>query len=92
MAIACALASSVVDLALPGDLVVFGEIGLAGEVRAVARCTARLEEAMKLGFRRALVPRANVERGEVPAGISAHGVSTVREVASWIGRKAEERG
>src|SRR5262249_9388170 len=54
LAVACAIASSVVDLALPGDLVVFGEIGLAGEVRAVTRCTARLEEAAKLGFRRAL--------------------------------------
>ena len=64
----CAIASSVVELALPSDLVVFGEVGLAGEIRAVPRATIRLEEAVKLGFKRALVPRANVERGEVPPG------------------------
>ncbi len=88
LAIACALASSVVDLALPADLVVFGEVGLAGEVRAVPRCTPRLEEAAKLGFRRALIPRANVERGEAPPGIAVHGVAHSREVAAWIERKA----
>jgi DNA repair protein RadA/Sms len=91
LAVACAIASSVVELALPNDLVVFGEIGLAGEVRAVTRCTARLEEAAKLGFTRAIVPRANVERGEIPGGIRAHGVSHVREVAAWVGKRAEER-
>jgi DNA repair protein RadA/Sms len=68
LAVACAIASSVVELSLPADLVVFGEIGLAGEVRAVPRCTPRLEEALKLGFKRALVPRANVERGGGSAG------------------------
>lgn len=88
LAVACAIASSVVDLALPPDLVVFGEVGLAGEVRAVPRCTPRLEEAAKLGFRRALIPRANVERGEVPPGISVHGVAHCREVAAWIERKS----
>ncbi|MDB4932558.1 MAG: repair protein RadA [Myxococcaceae bacterium] len=91
LAIVCALASSVVELAMPSDLVVFGEVGLAGEVRAVPRCTPRLEEAMKLGFRRALIPKANVDRGEVPPGITAHGVSHAREVAAWIERKASSR-
>jgi DNA repair protein RadA/Sms len=91
LAVACAIASSVVELALPSDLVVFGEIGLAGEIRAVTRCTTRLDEALKLGFKRALVPRANVERGEIPEGIHAHGVAHVREVAAWIDRKAEGR-
>ncbi|MEZ4408783.1 MAG: DNA repair protein RadA [Polyangiales bacterium] len=91
LAVACALASSVADLSLPADLVVFGEVGLAGEVRAVPRCTPRLEEAAKLGFRRALVPKANAERGEAPPGISVHGVAHAREVAAWIERKATER-
>jgi DNA repair protein RadA/Sms len=91
MGVACAIASSLVELALPSDLVVFGEIGLAGEIRAVTRCTARLEEAVKLGFKRALVPRANVERGEIPNGVTAHGVAHVRDVVQWIGRKAEGR-
>jgi len=91
LAVACAIASSVVELSLPADLAVFGEIGLAGEVRAVPRCTPRLEEAMRLGFKRALIPRANVERGEVPSGITVHGVAHAREVAAWIERKSEGR-
>jgi len=91
LAVVCALASSVVELAMPADLVVFGEVGLAGEVRAVPRCTPRLEEAMKLGFKRALIPKANVDRDEVPPGIIAHGVSHAREVAAWIERKARDR-
>lgn len=89
LAITCAIASSVADVALPPDLVVFGEVGLAGEVRAVPRCMVRLEEARKLGLSRALIPRSNVERGEVPDGVRAHGVSHVREVVSWIERKSE---
>lgn len=91
LGIACSIASSVVEVALPSDLVVFGEVGLAGEIRAVPRATVRIEEAMKLGFKRALVPRANVERGEIPAGIRAVGVGHVREIAAWIERKAEGR-
>ncbi len=90
LAVACAIASSVVELSLPADMVVFGEIGLAGEIRAVPRATPRLDEAVKLGFKRALVPKANVERGEIPPGIKAHGVSHAREVAAWIERKSRE--
>lgn len=90
LAVACAIASSVVELSLPPDMVVFGEIGLAGEIRAVPRATPRLEEAAKMGFKRALVPKANVERGEIPPGIKAHGVAHTREVAAWIQRKSRE--
>ena len=90
LAVACAIASSVVELSLPADMVVFGEIGLAGEVRAVPRATPRLEEAVKLGFKRALIPKANVDRGEVPPGIRAHGVAHAREVAAWIERKSRD--
>ena len=46
---------------------------------------------MKLGFKRALIPKANVDRDEVPPGIIAHGVSHAREVAAWIERKARDR-
>jgi DNA repair protein RadA/Sms len=90
LAVVCALASSVAELSLPADLVVFGEVGLAGEVRAVPRCTPRLEEAAKLGFKRALIPKANLDRGEVPTGVKAHGVAHAREVAVWIERRARE--
>jgi len=56
LAAAAALASSALDQALPQDSVVFGEISLSGEVRSVSRMDARLKEAAKLGFRRALGP------------------------------------
>jgi DNA repair protein RadA/Sms len=50
------LASAALARPLPSETVVFGEIGLAGEVRAVARADARLKEAAKLGFGSAIVP------------------------------------
>ena len=54
--VAAALASSVFDTPLPGDCVVFGEISLSGDVRAASRTDARLKEAAKLGFKRAIAP------------------------------------
>ena len=56
LAIALAVAGASRDHALPGDLVALGEVGLAGEVRPVSGLAARLREAQRLGFRRALVP------------------------------------
>ncbi len=56
LAVATALLSSVTDVAVAADMVVFGEIGLSGEVRAVSQMDVRLKEAAKLGFAQALVP------------------------------------
>ncbi|CAA7627811.1 DNA repair protein RadA homolog [Candidatus Terasakiella magnetica] len=56
LAVAAALVSSASDVPVPADMVVFGEIGLSGEVRAVAQADTRLKEAAKLGFAQALVP------------------------------------
>jgi DNA repair protein RadA/Sms len=63
LAAAAALVSSRVDVPVPADAVVFGEIGLAGEVRAVGQGEARLKEAAKLGFRRAFIPPRKGGRG-----------------------------
>jgi len=64
LAVAAALVSSAADRPVPADMVVFGEIGLSGEVRAVAQADARLKEAAKLGFAQALIPaRPRRERG-----------------------------
>ncbi len=57
-----AIVSSLRGKPLPGKLVAFGEVGLAGEVRPVQRGQERLKEAAKLGFTRAIVPRANLPR------------------------------
>jgi DNA repair protein RadA/Sms len=56
LALCLALASAATDQPLPADLVAFGEVGLAGEIRQVSRTPQRLTEAARLGFRRALVP------------------------------------
>jgi DNA repair protein RadA/Sms len=56
LAVAAALASSISGRPVPADMVVFGEIGLSGEVRPVGQMEARLKEAEKLGFAKALMP------------------------------------
>jgi DNA repair protein RadA/Sms len=56
LAIALALAGAKANLSLPADLVAFGEVGLAGEIRSVAGIGRRLTEASRMGFRRAIVP------------------------------------
>ncbi len=69
--------------ALPQDLVVFGELGLAGEIRPVPFGEERLREAAKHGFHRAIVPRANVPR-KAPDGLTVVGVSRLDEALAAI--------
>ncbi|HEX7489951.1 MAG TPA: DNA repair protein RadA [Anaeromyxobacteraceae bacterium] len=79
LATVAALASSFRNRALDGRTLVMGEVGLAGEVRAVAQADARLAEAARLGFTRALIPAGNARHAEVPAGLSIEPVETVTE-------------
>ncbi|HEX9051601.1 MAG TPA: DNA repair protein RadA [Anaeromyxobacter sp.] len=79
LACVAALASSFRDRALPARTLVLGEVGLAGEVRAVSQPEIRLAEAARLGFERAIVPAASARHAEVPAGIAIEGVATVAE-------------
>jgi DNA repair protein RadA/Sms len=69
LAVVAALASSYVDRALPVDLVVIGEVALTGEVRPVSQPRARLQEAARLGFRRAVVPASALDHARA-AGIA----------------------
>ncbi len=80
LAAAAALASSAMESALPQDCVVFGEIGLSGDVRAVGRSEARLKEAAKLGFAQALAP-VGVDGG--PA-VAVSGVARLSEAVERI--------
>jgi len=68
MAVAAALVSALSGVALPGETVFFGEIGLAGEVRMVAQPELRLKEAAKLGFGKAVIPRfkKNKNKTKIP--------------------------
>jgi DNA repair protein RadA/Sms len=76
--VALALASSLRNVALPPDLVVFGELGLTGEVRPVTFGEERIREAAKLGFRRALVPEDNLPRAPID-GIEVRGVGRIED-------------
>ncbi|MDQ3406447.1 MAG: DNA repair protein RadA [Actinomycetota bacterium] len=67
LAVALAVATAARDVALPPDLVVLGEVGLAGEVRRVSGVRSRLAEAIRLGFTKALIPP---DSGDVPDGIT----------------------
>jgi DNA repair protein RadA/Sms len=78
LGIVVATASSYMDRAVPGDVLVLGEVGLTGEVRAVSGVELRLREAAALGFRRAVVPRSNAgDRAKLP--LEVRGVATVGE-------------
>ncbi len=79
LACVAALASSFRDRALDPHAFVLGEVGLAGEVRAVAQADARLAEAARLGFTRALVPAGNARHAEVPPGLEVVAVDSVAE-------------
>ncbi|OLF09218.1 DNA repair protein RadA [Actinophytocola xanthii] len=76
LALVMAVASAARDVPLPPDLVVLGEVGLAGEVRRVAGVKSRLAEAARLGFTRALVPP---DAGTIPSGIQAVVTPTLAE-------------
>jgi DNA repair protein RadA/Sms len=61
LAVALAVASSVCDRAVPANTAVFGEVGLAGEVRGVTRVASRIAEARTMGFEQVVLPATNVE-------------------------------
>ena len=77
LGVALALASSFLDRPVPADTLLFGEVGLTGEVRAVSAPELRLKEGRKLGFRRALLARRQQEHlGQFP-GLELLGVDTL---------------
>ncbi|HUN23040.1 MAG TPA: DNA repair protein RadA [Anaerolineales bacterium] len=90
LAIAIAIASSVRDVAVPADMAMIGEVGLSGELRAVGQLNARLKEAAKLGFRKAIVPKSLRPNQPYPSGIQVLEARSLRE-ALGIALKSEEK-
>jgi len=84
LALCTAIVSSLTDHPLAPDVVILGEVGLAGEVRQVVHAQRRLAEAARLGFTRAVVP-ANSPAGI--DGITLHRVSTVAEALAVCGMR-----
>jgi len=79
LAMAMAMASSYFDNAIPADLAIMGEVGLSGEIRAVSQIGMRLNEAVKIGFKRALIPRMRRQLDEVPKGLELVSVKNIGE-------------
>ncbi len=76
LAMAASIVSSFRDSAV-SDVAAMGEIGLTGEVRAIGQIEKRLNECSKMGFSRAVIPKANLKGIKIPDGMQVHGVKTV---------------
>ncbi|MDQ5849127.1 MAG: DNA repair protein RadA [Pseudomonadota bacterium] len=83
LAVSLAVVSSLTDRAIAGKVAVFGEIGLAGEVRPAPRGQERLREAAKLGFEKAIVPRANQPKARI-AGLEVLAVERVDQAVQLL--------
>lgn len=79
LAMAVAIASSYFERAVPADLAMVGEIGLSGELRAVSQLGPRLNEAAKLGFKRAIVPKTRRKPENLPPGLQLIEVRNIAE-------------
>ena len=80
--IALSLVSNLTDKVIPDDLVAFGEIGLAGEMRAVNRVLVRVKEAQRLGFKRCILPKQCIAAISAEVDIQLIGVSTLSQALS----------
>jgi DNA repair protein RadA/Sms len=81
LAVLLAIQSSIRNRALPKELIVFGEVGLAGEIRPCPRGQERLKEAAKLGFTIAIIPKANLPKSKIP-GLRVIPVERIDEAIS----------
>ena len=97
LAVAAALVSSSGGVPVPADAVVFGEIGLSGEVRPVAQGAARLKEAAKLGFARAIMPALPERERRAAAGRADEGprlwaIGHLQDLVATLGGDAAAHG
>jgi DNA repair protein RadA/Sms len=86
LGVLAAIASSVRNRAIPMTTALFGEVGLAGEVRGIPQAPLRVREAAQMGFERCVMPAANVDSADRPAagGCELVGVRTVREALEQL--------
>src|SRR3989304_5417555 len=79
LGVIAAIASNFRDKVIDPEMVVFGEVGLGGEVRGVSQSEIRVKEASRLGFKRCLLPKQNQEKMKGAKGIELIGVRSVQE-------------
>lgn len=83
LAVAMAVISSLTNKPLPSDMVIFGEIGLSGEIRAVSQPALRLKEAAKLGFSSAIVP-ASFKQEKKLSDMTYYEIGNVHRLINWF--------
>jgi len=92
LAVAAALISSLTGVAVPAEAVVFGEIGLSGEVRRVSQPDLRLKEAAKLGFTQAILPKTDKSaKNKGPSGINPTEISRLGDLLPLFKDGAAQR-
>jgi len=84
---ATAIASSLKEIPTQTDTVIVGEVGLGGEVRAVSQIEARLKEARKLGFKKALIPNGNLKNIKLSLDMELIGVEKLKEALNTVLRR-----
>ena len=84
LALCVALVSSLKDRSVAPETAVFGEVGLAGEVRAVPQCERRVAECQRLGFTTIVLPRENLKQLQAPEGVRLIGVDTLMQCMAVI--------
>jgi DNA repair protein RadA/Sms len=84
LGLVAAMASSFRNKLIHAETVVFGEVGLGGEVRGISQADARIKESAKLGFKRCLLPRQNMDKLKRPQGFDLIGVSSVQEAMNAL--------
>ena len=87
LGVVASMASSFKDKVIDPELVVFGEVGLGGEVRGISQGEGRVKEAGRLGFKRCLLPKQNQEKIKSVQGIELIGVRTVQEAINVLFEK-----
>jgi DNA repair protein RadA/Sms len=84
LGVIASIASSFKDKLIDPETVVFGEVGLGGEVRGVSQSEVRVKEAGRLGFKRCLLPKQNQEKVKGTKSIALTGIETVREAMEML--------
>ena len=84
LSIVLSLIASLKDKSIDDKIVVFGEVGLLGEVRAVSMPEYRIKEAKKLGFEICILPKINVDKLNYRGSMQLIGVSNIREALEYL--------
>ena len=84
LGIVMAIASSYKDSPIDEKTVIFGEVGLSGEVRAVSLAQQRINEAVKLGFKTCIMPKVSMEGLKIPDTLNCIGVNSIRQAIEIV--------